>query len=567
MRSTFRIDFPALALLVAVVVAAAFGTACLQRAAPEGLRFAVSFPGERSMEPLDGRVILLVSNNDKVEPRFQYDVYSPDCQLGFGIDVEQVAPGQEVVFDRSVFGYPLDTIDRIPAGDYWVQAVFHKYETFRRSDGHTVKLPMDRGEGQRWNQAPGNLYNVPQKVHIDPATGGVIRISLDREIAPLPEIADSKYIKHVRIENERLSKFWGRPMHLGAIVLLPEGFDEHPDARYPVMINHGHFQRSIGYFREAPPDDGLTGRARARAEAAHKFYKDWTGPDFPRIIAVVIQHANPYYDDSYAVNSQNLGPYGDAITYDLIPHIEREFRGIGQGWARGMFGGSTGGWESLAAQIFYPDEYNGCWAACPDPVDFRQYEVIDIYEDRNAFFIEADWKKTPRPDGRNYLGHILSTVEEDSNWELTLGTKGRSGQQWDIWQAVYGPVGEDGYPKEIWDKRTGVIDNEVAGFWRENYDLRHILQRDWSVLGPKLRGKLHIYVGDMDTWHLNNAVYLMEEFLRSTTDPPYEGVVEYGDRQEHCWSGGHNTQYWFRSLEARILKTAPRGSDLKSWRY
>src|SRR4029078_8153548 len=195
---------------------------------------------------------------------------------------------------------------------------------------------------------------------------------------------------------------------------------------------------------------------------AYNFYKLWTGPNFPRVIAIEIQHANPYYDDSYAVNSQNLGPYGDAITYELIPEIEKRFRGIGQGWARFMYGGSTGGWEVLAAQVFYPDEYNGCYAACPDPIDFRAYTVVDLYKDKNAYFLKSDFKKTPRPAERDSLGHVFATLQEVNYRDLALGTKRRIGQQWDIWEAVYSPVGADGYPKRIWDKKPGDIDSSVA---------------------------------------------------------------------------------------------------------
>ena len=219
------------------------------------------------------------------------------------------------------------------------------------------------------------------------------------------------------------------------------------------------------------------------------------------MIIIEIQHANPYYDDSYAVNSANLGPYGDAITYELVPFIEKQFRGIGKGWARFMYGGSTGGWEALAAQIFYPDEYNGAWGACPDPIDFRAYTVVNIYEHKNAYYAEAPWKQMPRPGKRNYLGELAATIEEMNHMELALGTNSRSGGQWDIWQAVYSPVGKDGYPKPIWDKLTGKIDHSVAEYWREHYDLGHILKRDWKKLGPKLEGKLHIYVGEADNYY------------------------------------------------------------------
>ncbi len=541
-------------------------SATAQSPAPDAARarFAISFPASRSMQPLDGRIILVISNNDRQEPRFENNVYRADTQLAFGINVDGLKPGQDAIVDGKVFGYPLKSIGDIPAGDYWVQAVLNRYETFHRSDGHTVKLHMDQGEGQQWNRAPGNLYNTPIKVHFDPSTPATIRLTLDQEIPPIPQPKDTKYIKHVRIQSDALTKFWGRPMFLGAIVLLPEGFDEHPNARYPLMINHGHFTSELRSFSETPPPANAQGRAASGG--AYQFFKEWTAPGFPRMLMVTIQHANPFYDDSYAVNSENVGPYGDAINKELLPYLEKKFHAVGQGWARGLFGGSTGGWEALATQILYPDDYNGTWAACPDAVDFREYEVINIYDEKNAFYNNGDWKKTPHADGRNYLDHLESVTEEDVHWELVLGDKGRSGEQWNIWQAVYSPVGSDGYPKPIWNAMTGAIDHDVARYWRDHYDLRYILQRDWATLGSKLTGKIHIYVGDMDTWHLNNAVYLMEDFLKAAKSPLADAVVEYGDRKEHCWSG-HDTPYWFKSFESRILKTAPSGADLTSWRY
>ena len=192
------------------------------------LKFAISFPEARSKQPLDGRLILVISDNDRAEPRFENNVYRADTQLAFGIDVDGLKPGQEAIVDGKVFGYPLASIGDIPAGDYYVQAVLNRYETFHRSDGHTVKLHMDQGEGQKWNRSPGNLYNAPIKVHLDPASNATIRLSLDQVIPPVVDPKDTKYIKHVRIKSEALSKFWGRPMYLGAIVLLPEGFDGIP---------------------------------------------------------------------------------------------------------------------------------------------------------------------------------------------------------------------------------------------------------------------------------------------------------------------------------------------------
>jgi hypothetical protein len=551
-----------------------------------GAKFAVSFPAERSAQPLDGRLLLLLSNDASAEPRFQIND-GATTQLVFGIDVDGLAPGKEAVVDGSVFGYPVRSLSELPSGDYYAQAFLNRYETFARSDGHTVKLPPDMGEGQVWNAKPGNLYSLPKKITLKQGEAATIPLSLDKEIPPIAPPKDTKYIKHVKIKSDLLTAFWGKPMELGACVLLPEGFDEHPDARYPLIVYHGHFPSTFDGFREEPPDPDLkpdysdrfhlAGYNRIQQDYAHRFYKDWTGPKFPRVILIEIQHANPYYDDSYAVNSANLGPYGDAIVKELIPFVEKKYRGLGAGWARFMYGGSTGGWEALAAQIFYPDDFNGCYAACPDPIDFRAYTVINIYDHKNAYYADAAWKKTPRPGLRNYLGEVSTTLEQANHRELAMAAKGRSGDQWDIWQAVFGPVGTDGYPKPIWDKMTGVIDPAVAAYWKENFDLGFILQRDWKTLGPKLQGKIHIYVGDMDNYYLNNAVYLMEAFLESTKNPYYAGEVKYGDRAEHCWNGDptqpnaisrlrYHQMYIPKAIE-RLLKTAPLGADLKSWRY
>ncbi len=547
--------------------------------------FTLRYAGELSDQPLDGRLLLLLSTNAEDEPRFQVSDSFRSQQV-FGLDVEGWKSNAVQSFRGSEDGFPVRQLAQLPAGRYRVQAVFHRYETFHRADGHTVKLPMDRGEGQQWNRAPGNLLSEPRWIDYDPSAGKPVEIVLDRSIPAIPDPPETPSIKHLRIESKLLSEFWGRPMYLGAHVLLPAGFDSHPEARYPLMIFHGHFPYDLGGFRPEPPDPDLKpeyserfqleGYNRIEQEVAHQFYLDWISEKFPRVLVVELQHANPYYDDSYAVNSANLGPYGDAITHELIPEIERQFRGIGQGWARFLYGGSTGGWEALAAQVFYPAEYNGCYAACPDPIDFRAYTVVNLYEDQNAYYRQGPWGRVPRPGRRNYLGHTDATLEDMNHFELALGTHSRSGQQWDIWEAVYSPVGADGYPQPIWNKRTGMIDPRVAAYWREHYDLGNILQRDWSTLGPKLQGKIHLYCGDMDNYYLNNAVYLVETFLRKA-EPAFGGEVTYGDRAEHCWNGDptrpnaisrlrYHSMFIPKAVE-RILRTAPQGADLDSWRY
>jgi hypothetical protein len=560
--------------------------ACRAQASPEGsTHFQVSFPKERSAAPLDGRLFLLLSTDPSEEPRFQISL-SVKTQIIFGQDVDAMPPGQLVEIRSDADGYPIERLTDVPPGEYYVQALLHRYETFHRSDGFTAKLPMDRGEGQHWNLAPGNLYSKPQKIALDgrPQT---VSLLLDQEIPAIPAPKDTKYIRHLKIQSALLTKFWGRPMYLSANVLVPEGFDTHPQSRYPLAIFEDHFNYDFDGFRTEPPDPDLkpdyserfhiSGYNRIQQEEAYKFYQEWAGAKFPRFLVAQINHANPYYDDSYAVNSANLGPYGDAIETELIPAIEKEFRGIGQGWARFVYGGSTGGWEAMAVQLFYPDHYNGAFIACPDPVDFHAYTTMDIYTDKNGFFREGPHARVLQPGERNYLGQTLATVKAMNQYELALGSHSRSGEQFDIWQAVFGPVGPDGYPQPIFNKETGEIDQKVAEYWKEHYDLTAILERDWPALGPKLRGKLHVYVGSADTYFLNDAVYLLEDFLKTTTNPPYEGEVKYGDRAEHCWNGDphlpnylsrlhYNTMYLPKILD-RIAKTAPPGADLSSWRY
>ena len=551
------------------------------------VKFKISFPKKLTNESQDGRLLLLLATNDKSEPRFQIsDALS--TQLVFGIDIDGMKPGEEIIIDENAFGYPIESLKNIPAGEYFVQAIINRYETFNLKTGHIVKLPPDKWEGQHWNTKPGNYFSKPLKINFNSSNNQTISISMENEIQPIQEPKETKYIKYIKMESKLLTEFWGRPTFIGAHILLPEGFEEHTEAKYPLMIFHGHFPSDFGGFRENPPDPNLPtndysdrfkiyGYNKIVQEEAHNFYKTWTSKNYPRFLIIEIQHATPYYDDSYAVNSASQGPYGDAITYELIPFIEKKFRGIGEGWARFLYGGSTGGWEALAAQVFYPDEYNGCFAACPDPIDFRAFTTVDIYQNKNAYEYESQFKKLDRPGHRNYLGQISATVKQMNHRELALGTKSRSGDQFDIWEATYSPQDVDGYPKRIWDKYTGKIDSTVAQYWKENYDLRYILERDWKKLGPKLKGKINIYCGDMDNYYLNNAVYLTEDFLEKTTDPYYGGDIDYGDRAEHCWNGDQNNPNYISRLRynsmyvpkilKRIEESAPKGADLKSWRY
>ncbi len=564
---------------LAVVLLAAAACVCPAQ------RIEVTVP---STKPLNGHLILVIAKSEKPEPRMQLsETY--DSAEGFGVDAENVAPGSPLVIDVKTFGYPRRSLADLDAGDYYIQAVFNVYEQFHLASGKTVWLPADKGEGQRWNEKPGNSFSKPQKIHFDPKSATPIKVTLDQTIPPIegtpqdPTViaqqqSTAKWLKFERFRSEKLSAFWGRDMYLGAWVLLPDGFDEHPDAKYPVVVYQDHFHPGIGpaQFTATPPDPKSP--EFRRLQNGYRLFQDWTSNRLPRVIIIYVQNANPYYDDSYVVDSANVGPYGSAINDELIPSIEKKYRGIGQGWARATFGGSTGGWEALATQVFYPDSYNGAYVACPDPVDFHAYQNINLYDDTNAFVRKGDFGEVSIAADRKPDGTITAETGAEFAYEYVLGTHGRSTEQWDIWQAVFSPAGNDGYPAEIIDPLTGAIDKKVLEYWHDHYDLAAILKRDWPALGPKLEGKLHIAVGDGDTFFLNNAVHMLDKQLQETRNPHSDATFQYGPGMPHCYTGGpseytmqQNNADWTQRILPRMvehmLATAPSGADTKSWRY
>ena len=303
---------------------------------------------------------------------------------------------------------------------------------------------------------------------------------------------------------------------------------------------------------------------RTNREPGCEFQQAWTSGKVPEMIAVFIQHTTPYYDDSYVLNSANNGPYGDAITQELIPEIDKRFRTIAAPYARVLTGGSTGGWDVLALQIHYPNVFGGAWGLFPDQLDFRNYQFGNVYADTNAYVqVDGSWLPREIPSSRTVEGLTTLTVREENQAELVIASKGRSGGQWDGWQAVWAPVGADGYPKPVWDKRTGHINHDVALAMRDKgYDLRDYAERNWKTLGLELVGKLHIAVGDMDNYFLNLGVYRMETFLESTREPGkgpyYAGSVEYGrPLKPHGWQPWTN-QELLRIMMAQVEKNATR---------
>ncbi len=315
--------------------------------------------------------------------------------------------------------------------------------------------------------------------------------------------ADTPFIRYVKLRSERLSGFHRQPVFLHAGVLLPRDYHQATQRRYPLWVRTGGFRTRYTFVRDlgSPP----------------------RGPEagLPRFLTVCLDGVGPYGDPSQ-VNSDNNGPYGDAITKELIPHIEREFRGIGQGRARFLQGTSTGGWASLALQVFYPDFFNGAYAFWPDPVDFRAFETVNIYQDANAYRDARGQRRAARRDGD---GDVVSTISGECREENGAGggSYTLSGGQWGSWNAIHSPRGPDGNPVPLWDPATGAIDREVAEQWKR-YDLSLVLRSSWRSLGPKLRGKLHIWVGEDDDYFLDEAVHLLHRAL-TQADPPFAGTI------------------------------------------
>lgn len=562
-------------------------------------RVEVSFPASLHQQPITGRMFIVLSTRNDKEPRLQAGSRFGPSML-FGVDVDHLKPGEAAVVDADALGFPFRSLRELPEGTYFVQALINVYTQCHRSDGHVVWVHLDQWEGQGFSRSPGNLYSDVQQVHLDPAKGFTLQFTLSKIISPIQVPPDTEWVKHIKFQSKRLSEFWGCPIFLGATVLLPKGYDSHPAVHYPVIYLQNHFSLEAPFGFDTEEQSGqptnpsskqnhrplnvsepgtdwhLVSQALMMPETAAEFRQAWNSDDFPRVIAVTFQHPTPYFDDSYAVNSANNGPYGDAIMEELIPSIEERFRIIRKSYARVLTGGSTGGWESLALQVYHPDFFGGTWTMYPDPVDFRRWVFTNIYDEDNAFTASmfsligggGSAATVERYLLRKEDGQPLFTVRQQTTLESVVGSKGRSGGQQNAWEAVYGPVGEDGYPVPLWDPKTGKIDHSVAAFMKSHgYDLRYYLETNWAKLGPKLAGKLHLICGDMDNWYLNLAVYLLEDFLENTTNPYYAGTFEYGrPLKGHGWQP--TTDYGLiKRMAEQISRNAPPGDDPKSWHY
>ncbi len=525
--------------------------------------FDVSYPASVESAAITGRLLVVISPRPEPEPRLGLRRTNPvgwraDQSVVFmGRDVESLRPGAVATVDATAPAYPL-ALHELPAGEYYVQAVLARYTLARRSDGHSIWVPItDRRVNA--HSMPGNLYSKPLKVRLDPRAGLRVPLSLTETIAPLPEHVDTPWLRHVRIKSEILSRFWGVPFYLRAHVLVPRGFDEDRDARYPAVYVFGHGDAPFSFNPDpASHEPSIVDARAANLETGYELYRSWIADDFPRVVAITFEMPSPYFVESYAVNSANNGPFGDALTREMIPHLEKLFRLIPDRNARVVEGNSTGGWEALAMQLHYPDFFGGAWVLNPDPIDFRRYQLVDVYADENMLARSLPpYQSMERVFRRDTDGQAMFTVRDMARYEAVLGTKQRSGAQFDIWQATHGPVGADGYPAALFDKTTGVIDKAVVAYMREHgYDLTEYARRNWSTLGPKLAGRLTFITGEMDDFYLNLGVYGFESMLAETAAPGYPARFHYGrPRKGHNW---HHAPWaeMIREMDALMKRTA-----------
>lgn len=561
-RLSYRLALVGVAAASLAVPSIAVSTASAQATQSRATRFEVTVDPSTRAAPLTGRLVVVVSKTGQPEPRMQV---APQGPALFAIDLDQLRAGQAAVVDEKALGYPVP-LASLPAGEYHVQAIVNVYEQVKRADGKTIWVHFNDGTQEVMQIAAGNVYSEPQRVRV--GDGNTIRLRISKVIAPSPRPTDTEWVKRVRIQSQKLTAFWGRPVYVYATVLLPKGYNERTNVRYPTVFTFGHnvpfsLNPDSTRVRNIGQIHSVTG-----LETGYDFYKSWVSDSFPRFIAVSFQQATPFFLDSYSVNSASNGPYGDAMVEEVIPALERQFRMIGKPYARLAEGASTGGWQTLALQLKHPDFFGGAWVLQPDPIDFRRYQLVDIYTDTNAFVMpNTQFTTTERPFRRTVEGQVTWTLRQLSLFEEVLGTRGRSNYQLEGWEAIYGPLDADGYPKPLWNKITGTIDREVANYMRENgYDLREYAQRNWATLGPKVASKLHFFSGDMDDFYLNLAVYRFEEFLKGTELGKNVPFTYGRPMKGHSWHAFPWAEL-VRQMGAYVQKSTPAGDDAKAWWY
>lgn len=450
----------------------------------------------------DGRLFLFLSTRSNREPRTM--TWPVGGNHIFARNIKNFnAKGEFTISAQKDWETTTDwSLDAIPEGTYYLQMLWDQ----------------DRDESRI--DAPGNIYSLVKKIEVNKSTK--LEISLSETIGPRT-ITDHKFVKEITIKSDALSSWWKKEMTLKASVLLPNGYYDNPNKKYPVRYNiagYGGRYTRINYLMRNPG-----------------FTDWWFSDDAPQIINVFLDGEGPF-GDSYQMDSENSGPYGEALIEELIPHIESSYRGTGEAKYRFVDGCSTGGWVSLALQLYYPDDFNGVWSYSPDAVEFENYQLINIYKDKNAFTNESGIE---RPVMRSTDGEPRTLLKDFIQYENVLGwsdSYATSGGQFSAHTALYSPKGKDGLPVPIFDPELGEIDHEVAEHWKK-YDLKLYAKDNWAELGPKIQGKVYIWMGDMDNFYLNMATRTLDEYLKTTESPVSDAEIIFTPTKGHCANFSH----------------------------
>ena len=534
-----------------------------------GPRFEVSFPPSVHRGAVTGRLFVLISHRGNPEPRLQSLWFnSPEI---IAVDVSRLESGERAIVDSSALGTPLASLHDLEAGDYYVQAVLNVYTQVHRADGHVLWAHLDQGEGQQFNKSPGNLYSKVARLHLDGSRN--LQLSLTEVMPPILPEADTEWIKHLRLQSKLLTRFWGRPIYLGAVILLPRDYHSDSNRQYPVIYYQPEHFRSFPPFEfttDPTPEDPALSRERQMEgiESGYEFYRAWASDGFPQLIAVSLQTPTPLSDWSGAIDSDNTGPYAQAIMTELIPAIEEQFRIIRSTYARVVTGKDSGGRAALALQLQHADFFGGAWIFHPWPFNFEHWSSLNIYDNQNAFRVKAtdlqalstiaEWLPIERMVARTAADVPLVTLRQLSRHDAVMAGMA-AGDPIGADDAINGPVGPDGRPKRLWDRKTGAIDRKVAEHWRQHGDLAYYARTHWTHIGPHLLGKLHFYVGDRDEFYRAEGVRSFEKFLKTTQDPHYEGTFVYGTFKG-SWQPMTNAEL-VKAMAAHIAQNAPKSGQ------
>ena len=442
----------------------------------------VTFAPSLRSPPITGRLYVFLSERQSGEPMRGPNWFAPEPF--FRVEVENFAPGETCVIGDAAAAFPAPLSELRP-GEYRAQAVLdHDFYAHHPANG------------------AGNLYSDVVTWSVGEHGAAPLRLTLTNTIAAA-EFNDTVHVREVRLLSRLLSDFHGHDVYEFAGIVLPPSYEDEPDRYYPTIYEipgfGGDHRRALRYARR-----GFTG--------------DDDGVEFIRVML----SGNCKWGHHVYADSATNGPRGAALVEEMIPHIEREFRAIPRPTARLVTGHSSGGWSSLWLQVRYPDVFGGVWSTAPDPVDFRDFQRINIYASPpDNVFLEADG--SPRPLARRGETPVV-WYEQFSNMDDVLGRGG----QLRSFEAVFSPLDDDGLPRRLWDRTTGQIDPQVAEPWQA-YDVSLLLAENWPQLREKLAGKLHIFTGTLDTFYLEGAVLLLAEELAALGSDAQITIVEGAD--------------------------------------